>query len=112
LKKIIAIAFLMLIIQSWGDIKDYFLPREGLSYSQDADVVLYTATWCGYCTKTKNLLNEMGVTYQELDVEHSRQGREQFQALGGRGVPLLTIGKNVVRGYDPDEIRRLLTNPQ
>lgn len=112
MKKIIAIAFLIIIIQSWGDIKDYFLPREGLSYSQDAEVVLYTTTWCGYCTQTKNLLNELGVTYQEFDVEHSRQGREQFEALGGRGVPLLTIGKNVVRGYNPAEMRRLLTNAQ
>lgn len=108
MKKIIAIAFLVILIQSWGDIKDYFMPRESLSYSQEAEVVLYTTTWCGYCVKTKNLLNEMGVAYVEVDVEHSSEGRRQFEALGGRGVPLLKIGDNVVRGYNPEAVRRLL----
>jgi glutaredoxin len=112
LKKIIAIAFLVLLIQNWGDLKDYFLPREDLSYANDAEVVIYTTTRCGYCVKAKSLLDQMGVTYQEVDVEHSRQGRERFEALGGRGVPLLTIGKNVIRGYNPTEIRKLLNDGQ
>ena len=112
LKKIIVIAFLILLIQSWSNLKDYFLPREGISYSQEAEVVLYTTTWCHYCTETKRLLNEMGVAYQEFDIEHSEPGRERFEALGGRGVPLLTIGKTVVRGYNPSEIRRLLNHGQ
>lgn len=108
MKKIIAIAFLVLLILSWGDIRDYFLPREGLSTSQGADVILYTTTWCGYCTKTKTLLDGMGVAYVEVDVERSSEGRRQFEALGGRGVPLLKIGENVVRGYNPEAVRRLL----
>ena len=108
MKKINAIAFLILLIQSWGDIKNYFMPRESLSYSQEAEVVLYTTTWCGYCTKTKNLLDDMGVAYVEVDVEHSSEGRRQFEALGGRGVPLLKIGENVVKGYNPEAVRRLL----
>ena len=108
MKKIFAIAILILLIQSWGDIKDYFLPREDLSYSQEAEVILYTTTRCGYCVKTKNLLNELGVAYVEVDVEHSSEGRRQFDALGGRGVPLLKIGENIVRGYNPDAVRRLL----
>ena len=112
MKKIISIAFLILLIQSWSNLKDYFLPREGISYSQEAEVVLYTTTWCHYCTETKRLLNEMGVAYQEIDIAHSDPGRQRFEALGGRGVPLLTIGKTVVRGYNPYEIRRLLNHGQ
>lgn len=110
MKKIIVIAFLLILIQNWGDIKDYFSPRESFSYSDYADVVLYSASGCTYCVKTKKLLNELGVAYQEVDIEHSQQGRERFQALGGRGVPLLTIGENVIKGYQPAEIRRLLND--
>jgi glutaredoxin len=55
-------------------------------------------------------LNELGVVYQEVDIEHSQRGRERFQALGGRGVPLVTIGENVIKGYNPAEIRRLLND--
>ena len=56
-------------------------PVEGL--------VLYSASWCGYCRKAKAYLAAKGAPYQEIDID-TPTGRNAFaQAGGGKGVPLL-----------------------
>lgn len=74
-------------------------------------VTLYATSWCGYCRKTRELLAELGVAYVEKDVEKSAEGRKEYQAKGKGygGVPLLDIGGTIVRGYEPEEIRTLVT---
>jgi glutaredoxin len=52
-------------------------------------------------------LKENNIPYFEYDIDESQEGREQYMALGGNGVPLLQIGGSVVKGYDPSEILRL-----
>ena len=108
MKKIIAIAVLIFVLQSWGDIADYFTLRENPSLSNAAGVVLYSTSWCGACKQAKAFLNRHGVAYTEYDVEKSTEGRRQFEALGGRGVPLLVINGTTVIGYNPDQMKRLL----
>ncbi len=46
--------------------------------------------------------------YIEYDIERSPEGRRQYDALRGRGVPILTVGDTVVRGYNRREILALL----
>lgn len=108
MKKILAIAILIIVIQSWGDIRDFFYPREGIGYSREAGVILYSTSWCGACKQAKAFLNRHGIAYTEYDVEKSAEGRRQFEALGGRGVPLMVIEGTTVIGYNPDEMKRLL----
>lgn len=108
MKKIFAIAVLLLVIQSWGDITAFFFPREDPAYSNATEVVLYATSWCGACKKAKAFLDRRGVAYTEYDVERSAEGRRQFQALGGRGVPLMVIDGTTVIGYNPGEMKRLL----
>ena len=67
-------------------------------------VVLYATTWCGYCAKTRRFFTENQIAYQELDVEHSDEGRSEYEKLGGGGVPVIVVNDNVIRGYDPDAI--------
>jgi glutaredoxin len=33
------------------------------------DILLYALSTCGWCRKTKNLLNEIGVAYDYIDVD-------------------------------------------
>jgi len=62
-------------------------------------VVLYTASWCGYCAKAKEYLVAKGVGYQEVDID-TPDGLASFaQAGGGRGVPLLVVGSHRVQGF-------------
>lgn len=74
-------------------------------------LVLYSATWCGYCRKAKAYLAAKGVSYQEIDID-TPAGRNAFaQAGGGKGVPLL-ISKSGQRaqGFSPAGYDALLAS--
>ena len=70
---------------------------------------LYATFWCGYCAKTRELLNKNGIKYFEYDVGKSTEGREQRKKLGGNGVPVLVINWDVVKGYKPNKILNLVS---
>jgi len=74
----------------------------------DAPVVLLSTSWCGYCSKLRNDLALWGVSHSEFDVEASAEGRRAYHLVGGRGVPILLIGDQVVHGYAPDRARELI----
>lgn len=62
-------------------------------------IVLYSAAWCGYCTKAKAYLAGKGISYQEIDID-TNEGKAAFaQAGGGNGVPLLLAGGQHVQGF-------------
>ena len=74
----------------------------------DSGIVLLSATWCGYCTALRKDLDGMGVAYTELDIDGP--GRDAFDAVNGRGVPVLIVGQTVVHGYDPVRTRELIAS--
>ena len=62
-------------------------------------VVLYSASWCGYCKAAKAYLGARGIAYREIDVD-TESGQAAFaQAGGGSGVPLLVAGGQRVQGF-------------
>jgi glutaredoxin len=73
-----------------------------------AKVRLYTTTWCGYCKRAKAYLQARGTPYQEIDVETSAQGQSEFQALGGRGVPVILVGNQRMDGYSEGTLAGML----
>lgn len=75
-------------------------------------VTLYSASWCGWCRKTRTLLAELGVQYVERDVDKDPRARSELLRLtgGSFGVPVLNIGGTVVRGYSPDRIKTLVAS--
>ena len=74
----------------------------------DAKVIMYSTAWCGYCKKTRELLTQAGVAFEELDIEQSKQAKQQYDLLNGNGVPLLVIDTEIVRGYQAEKIQQLL----
>jgi glutaredoxin len=65
-----------------------------------ASVVLYSASWCGYCRQAKAYLAGKAIAYQEVDIDTS-SGMSSFAQAGGAGggVPLLLAGGQSVRGF-------------
>ncbi len=77
--------------------------------SAAAPVIVYTTSWCGYCRQTLELLEKKGVAYENRDVEQNRRwARELVDLTGSTGVPVVVIEDEVIRGYDPRRLRRLL----
>ncbi|MDE2429431.1 MAG: glutaredoxin family protein [Burkholderiales bacterium] len=71
-------------------------------------VVLYGTSWCGYCAAARALFKANGIQFTDLDVETTVEGREGHKNLGGGGVPLITIGSEVMHGYNEAGLRQAL----
>lgn len=104
MKQFILIALVLFAVQQRDTIQGYFREPVDYSHLQREDVVLYATSWCGYCAKARQLLNENNIPYYEHDIEKSAQALEQFKSLGGNGVPLLLVKGEVIKGYDASRI--------
>ncbi len=62
-------------------------------------VVLYSASWCGYCKAAKSYLGAGGIAYREIDVDTESGQAAYAQAGGGNGIPLLVAGGQRVQGF-------------
>lgn len=67
--------------------------------SRPGEVVIYTTPTCGYCTQARAHLKRCGIPYLEKDVSANTQARSEFEALGGRGVPLALFGTQKLTGF-------------
>lgn len=74
----------------------------------DQQVVLYATEWCGYCARARKYFNNQNIPFTEYDVEKSSEGREQFDRLNGKGVPLIVVNGEVIRGFNPGAIERAM----
>ena len=64
-------------------------------------VIIYMTNWCPYCRNAKTLLNNKGVSYEELNIDELGMTRDELYDLtGGRTVPQIIINKNSIGGFD------------
>jgi len=107
MKNLIIIAIVILVFQKWDAINHFISPPPDYAAAHDGKVILYATSWCGYCKKTRRLLEDNGVDYFEYDIEKSQEGNKQHKRLGGKGIPVLLINGEVVKGYNPARILEL-----
>lgn len=107
MKKLLLAGVALVIFLKWDLLQDFMRPTPDYAKLQVEPVVLYATEWCGYCKATRRLLSEHNIDYYEYDIEKSEEGRRQYRSLGGRGVPVLLINGEVVKGFNASEILRL-----
>ncbi len=105
-KKIIPLAILLAVWQNWSNISGLWQPKP--QFTTQPTVILYATQWCGYCKKVRAFFADNNIEYEEYDVENSYIGMKEYKQLGGKGVPLVKINKNLVRGYNVPELEKLL----
>jgi glutaredoxin len=71
-------------------------------------VVMYATSWCPYCAKARAHFARKGIAYVEHDIEKSAAANAEFKRLGGRGVPLILVGTEKMRGYSEQGLDALL----
>ncbi len=89
----------------WKDVQPDVVPSASAG---QPTVVLYSTSWCGYCAAAREFFDQNGIQYTELDTEKSTEGYEGHKKLGGRGVPLIVIGDDIIRGYNEQALRHQL----
>jgi glutaredoxin len=70
-------------------------------------VVMYATDWCGYCKQARIHFAKKGIPYVEHDIEKNPAAHAEFKRLGGRGVPLIVHGANVMRGFSEPSFEAL-----
>jgi glutaredoxin 3 len=64
-------------------------------------VVMYATGWCPYCTRARQLLERKQVSFELIDIDGSRELRQQMIARSGRtSVPQIFVGDTHVGGCD------------
>jgi glutaredoxin 3 len=64
-------------------------------------VTLYTTRFCPYCIRARDLLDEKGVVYKDIEVDNDPQLRGEMMARSGRTtVPQIWVGEQHIGGCD------------
>lgn len=91
--------------------RDYidFEASERARRGEAPKIVMYTTSWCPYCRKARKLLNALDVEWIEKDIEKDRAAARELAVKAGRGagVPVTDFDGRLVRGYNPDKLRKL-----
>lgn len=74
------------------------------------EVKILTTTWCGVCKQAKAWLAGKGIYFSEYDVETSDIGRQEYKRLGGKGVPIILVGKQRMDGFSSSRLDEMLKN--
>jgi glutaredoxin len=73
------------------------------------EVVIYTTPTCQYCPAAKRWLNDHHVAYTEYDVSRDPVRATEMYRLTGQGaVPVIRVGGQVMVGFDPLQLAKLL----
>jgi glutaredoxin-like YruB-family protein len=80
-----------------------------VAYQAAPEVVVYTTTWCGWCRKTLEYLDQRGVPYTNKDIEADDWSREELIEKTGRtSIPVVEINGEIIRGFNPTRMEQLL----
>ncbi len=61
------------------------------------------------CRQAKEFLRSEGVTFEDINVmEHVDARQELIRLTGQMAVPVITVGDEVVRGFDKARLKHLL----
>ena len=64
-------------------------------------IKIYSTNWCGPCKLAKKLLDDLNLSYQEIDIEENNISREKLSQLtGGFTVPQIVINDKPIGGFD------------
>ncbi|MDA2919060.1 glutaredoxin family protein [Desulfobacterota bacterium AH_259_B03_O07] len=73
------------------------------------EIRIYTTPTCAYCKMAKEYMKEKGVDFKEYNVAQDREAlNEMVQLTGLRSVPVITCGRDVMVGFDPDRLDQMI----
>lgn len=69
------------------------------------NVTIYTATWCGFCHTAKRYLDQLGVKYEDKDVEHDQANAQAaVEKSGQMGIPVIDVNGTIIVGFDKPKL--------
>lgn len=77
----------------------------------NAQITIYSTTWCAFCKTEKQYLDKLGIAYVEKDIEADKAAYEELMSKNGgafQGVPVTDIAGSLVLGFDRTKIDSLI----
>ncbi len=62
-------------------------------------VTMYSTSWCVYCKKARKYFKANNIPFSEYDIEKNARAKRSYDALGGKGVPVIIVGKKRMNGF-------------
>lgn len=81
--------------------------NEKPSSRSNRKVTMYSTTWCGVCQKAKAYFRQNRISFTEYDVENSTKGKQDFQKMNGKGVPIILVGNKRLNGFSQASFEQL-----
>ncbi|MFT7008526.1 MAG: glutaredoxin [Colwellia sp.] len=72
-------------------------------------VVLYSMDKCPHCQSAKQYLEQQKIPYRLCNVKTAK-GQKEFAVTGLRGVPVLKIGDQFLKGFSVKEFTKLFVS--
>lgn len=88
---------------SGGVSNDVALPFELRQAAQRYPVTLYTTKDCPPCDAGRQTLRQRGIPFAEKTIATKDDGDALQRITGGRDLPAMTVGSQVLRGYQRDD---------
>jgi len=74
-----------------------------------AQVTIYSTPTCHFCHAAKDFFTANGVAFTDYNVGTDLAKRkEMVEKSGQMGVPVITIGNELIVGFDQDRLKELL----
>ena len=71
------------------------------------EVIMFSASWCGYCKKAKTYFKKSKIRYTNYDIEKSSKGKRLYKQMGAAGVPVILVGTKRMNGFSESGFKRL-----
>jgi mycoredoxin len=56
-----------------------------------SQVTMYSTTWCGYCRRLKLQMDQAGIAYTEVDIEHDPEAAKYVEGVNGGNQTVPTV---------------------
>ena len=64
-------------------------------------IIIYTTNWWGPCVAAKKMLDDMGMSYKNVDIEKEGISRSDLAKItGGYTVPQIIINNKAIGGFN------------
>lgn len=73
-------------------------------------VIMYSATWCGYCKKARRYFVANQIPFVEYNVDKDRRAKRRYQKLGANGVPVILYKGKRMNGFSETGFRHFYKN--
>lgn len=74
----------------------------------DKNITIYSTPTCHFCGLAKDFLKEHNVSFTEYNVQTDLEKRtEMVEKSGGMAVPVITVGDEVIVGFDKEKLAQL-----